>query len=87
MARFKRLIVCCDGTWQTSDKPSKDRNVESNVTRMCRYLKESIPHNTYDNEIQQVLNYQSGVGTGMLTSMSAKLSGMTLYLIPLLDGG
>ncbi|KAL9094318.1 MAG: hypothetical protein Q9165_003459 [Trypethelium subeluteriae] len=61
MSAFKKLIVCCDGTWQASDKPSSKRNVESNITRMCRYLKESKIHDaSTGQEIQQIVYYQSG---------------------------
>ncbi|KAI9701610.1 MAG: hypothetical protein M1820_006381 [Bogoriella megaspora] len=85
MAIQKRLIVCCDGTWQASDKPSSKRNVESNVTRMCRCLKESRI-DAPGHEIQQVVNYQSGVGTDMLHSISAKLSGKAIWF-KLVRGG
>ena len=32
----KRLIICCDGTWQSS--VSGKRNIPSNVTRLARAI-------------------------------------------------
>ncbi|ROW12555.1 hypothetical protein VMCG_00427 [Cytospora schulzeri] len=57
----KRLIVCCDGTWMNSDKgyeKGKPQN-PSNVTRLARSFKRGC-----DDGSVQVINYQSGVGTG-----------------------
>ena len=71
----KRLIVCCDGTWQASDKPDQDKNVESNVTRMCRAL--SNTGKLESGEIvPQIVYYQSGIGTEEVTHFSEVLSGM-----------
>lgn len=69
----KRLIICCDGTWQASDKPDATRCVESNVTRMCRAVKE-VAH-TGQSEIQQVVYYQSGIGTDTMSWLSRKFAG------------
>ncbi|CAN8104021.1 unnamed protein product [Discula destructiva] len=56
--KSKRLIVCCDGTWEnalgaTSDKP------QTNVTRLSRSLKQICSDGT-----TQVVYYHPGVGTG-----------------------
>lgn len=68
----KRLIVCCDGTWFNSDdgynKPifGKKRGalqVPSNVTRISRCFKR-----TCDDGRVQIINYQSGIGTGSNTA-------------------
>jgi uncharacterized protein (DUF2235 family) len=32
----RRLIICCDGTWQSS--VSSTENMPSNVTRLCRMI-------------------------------------------------
>jgi uncharacterized protein (DUF2235 family) len=71
---FKRLIVCCDGTWQASDKPDAGANVESNVTRMCRAISEGKDRKSR-GEITQVVYYQSGIGTDIISSLGAKFAG------------
>jgi len=68
----KRLIVGCDGSWQTSDQATG--NVSSNVTNMCR----ALSHEAKIGEgeaIQQIIYYQSGVGTSYLTSLASQLGG------------
>lgn len=47
----KRLIICCDGTWNTPEKPT-------NVTKMAR----SISPTSQDGK-HQVVFYHQGVGT------------------------
>lgn len=64
--RFKRLIVCCDGTWLDSNSGLHDGKIipPSNVTRICRAIK-----TTSDDGIPQIVYYQSGVGsTGTLSN-------------------
>ncbi len=56
----KRIIVCTDGTWMDSDG---DVQIPSNVTRICRCIKQEGIHRTSGNVISQVVYYQSGVGT------------------------
>ena len=71
---YKRLIVCCDGTWQASDRPEqKGINVASNVTKMCRALAHADARD--GREVQQIVYYQSGVGTDMLTKFSRDYAG------------
>ena len=64
----KRLIVCCDGTWDDSDDGYQKAGlfssrgtlvVPTNVTRISRCFK----HHCADGRLQ-VIFYQSGVGTG-----------------------
>ncbi|PSR94237.1 hypothetical protein BD289DRAFT_465956 [Coniella lustricola] len=66
----KRLIVCCDGTWMNSDKGFEKGRPQppSNVTRLARNFKRNCSDGTV-----QIVNYQSGVGTG--STMSDALSG------------
>ncbi|KAH8752519.1 hypothetical protein F5883DRAFT_433100 [Diaporthe sp. PMI_573] len=66
----KRLIVCCDGTWMNSDKGWEKGKPQpaSNVTRLAR----SFNRGCSDGSVQ-VINYQSGVGTG--STMSDAFSG------------
>ncbi|KAI5458851.1 peptidoglycan binding domain-containing protein [Mariannaea sp. PMI_226] len=67
----KRLIVCCDGTFSGVDKGTKDYS--SNVARLSRVI--SRVGATKDEEIPQVVYYQSGVGTGSLTYIDKKRQG------------
>ncbi|OTA95825.1 hypothetical protein M434DRAFT_9481 [Hypoxylon sp. CO27-5] len=63
----KRIIVCCDGTWQNSDNgyvkptafnPIPTLQIPSNVTRISRAFKSTCSDGTF-----QVVYYQSGVGS------------------------
>ncbi|KAG8666277.1 hypothetical protein FPOAC2_11383 [Fusarium poae] len=64
----KRLIACCDGTWMDSDKGYQEPGLfekegslqtPSNVTRISRCFEKRCN----DGKLQ-VVNYESGVGTG-----------------------
>lgn len=59
----KRIIICCDGTWQSA--VSGKKNIPSNVTRLCRSLN-SVGTDEDGNKWQQVVWYDSGVGTTSL---------------------
>lgn len=62
----KRIIICCDGTWQNSDNGhAKSSNktepilqIPSNVTRISRCFKR-----TCSDGVFQIIYYQSGVGS------------------------
>ncbi|KAI0847950.1 hypothetical protein F5Y00DRAFT_270856 [Daldinia vernicosa] len=63
----KRIVICCDGTWQNSDngyvKPSASKpvptlQIPSNVTRISRAFKRNCSNGTF-----QIIYYQSGVGS------------------------
>jgi len=58
---MQRLVVCCDGTWNTPDQ--KDRGVmrPSNVVKMARFV---LPQAS--GGIEQHVHYDQGVGTGDL---------------------
>ncbi|KAH8203035.1 hypothetical protein TruAng_002763 [Truncatella angustata] len=57
----KRIVVCCDGTWQSSVSGLK--NVPSNVTRLARSIARSA--RDVDGKIwQQIVHYDAGIGTG-----------------------
>ncbi|KAJ8475343.1 hypothetical protein ONZ45_g15643 [Pleurotus djamor] len=78
----KRLIVCCDGTGQ-ADSHGK-QVVPSNVARFARALQvsEKIPANEaenrlHDEEVQQVVLYQTGIGTDTTASLSGAIAGKT----------
>ncbi|GIJ86611.1 hypothetical protein Asppvi_005501 [Aspergillus pseudoviridinutans] len=62
----KRLIVCCDGTWQ--DSLADKAQPPSNVTRFSRALSRAAVVEGEDGqkrEIPQIVYYQKGVGTSL----------------------
>lgn len=62
---MKRLIVCCDGTWQ-----SLDNSWPTNVQRMAQLVQPTDARNP-DQQIKQIVYYDSGVGTrGLLDKMT-----------------
>jgi len=68
----KRIIICCDGTWQSS--VSGEENIPSNVTRLCRHIART--GKDADGKIwQQLVYYDSGVGTGSLNFLEKKRQG------------
>ncbi|KAK5656657.1 hypothetical protein OQA88_4637 [Cercophora sp. LCS_1] len=69
----KRIIICCDGTWQSS--VTNMINVPSNVTRIARYLTKSAKDEN-GKLWQQVVYYDAGIGTGV-SSIEAKRQGGT----------
>ena len=60
----KRLIVCCDGTWDDADAGGSF----SNVVRLSRAIKAKAEDGT-----EQIVYYQSGVGTG--SDAATKITG------------
>ncbi|TFK20147.1 hypothetical protein FA15DRAFT_689251 [Coprinopsis marcescibilis] len=55
----KRLILCCDGTWQ--DGIGEHRSVYTNVLRLARTIHHADER--YQPPIPQIVFYQSGIGT------------------------
>jgi uncharacterized protein (DUF2235 family) len=55
----KRLIVCCDGTWNRPDQVQNGVVCASNVTKIARCISP-----TDDQGIVQLVFYDKGVGTG-----------------------
>jgi uncharacterized protein (DUF2235 family) len=83
----KRLIVCCDGTWFNNHhgfvktswyKRTGTLQVPSNVTRISRCFRRTCS----DGKVQ-VVNYQSGVGTGsnMLDTLTGGAFGMGIAMV------
>ena len=61
----KRLIVCCDGTWQASNHGVK--TIPSNIAKLSRAIK--FYEKTSDGQfIHQIVYYSAGVGTGTDTA-------------------
>jgi len=56
----KRLVVCCDGTWNTPDEVRDGRPCQTNVTKIARAV--VTPQDSQG--IEQRVYYRKGVGTG-----------------------
>ena len=56
---MKRIIICCDGTWNRPDQVHNGQVCASNVTKIARCI---LPADS--NQIQQLVFYDKGVGTG-----------------------
>lgn len=70
----RRLVVCCDGTWQSSVS-GKD-NVPSNVTKLCRLISR-VGVGKDGTKFHQIVYYDGGVGTGSLSAFDVKWQGGT----------
>lgn len=56
---MKRIILCCDGTWNRADQSSNGTLCPTNVVRIAfRIAKRS------DDDTRQIVYYSQGVGTG-----------------------
>lgn len=60
---MKRLIVCCDGTWQ-----DLECSYPTNVVKMAQAIK-----TTSQDNIAQIVYYDEGVGTGGSTDLQKKM--------------
>ena len=56
----KRLILCCDGTWQASDHGTQD--VPSNIAKLSRALAKTFI-NEDSQAVPQIVHYDAGVAT------------------------
>ncbi|KAL5115303.1 hypothetical protein ACEQ8H_006816 [Pleosporales sp. CAS-2024a] len=72
----RRLVICCDGTWQTS--VGLKNNIPSNVTKLCRLIaRTGTDQHDASKKFHQLVYYDSGVGTGDLSSSEARRQGGT----------
>lgn len=55
----KRLVICCDGTWNTPEQRENHKYVPTNVVKTARAVKPVAGDGT-----PQVVFYDQGVGTG-----------------------
>jgi uncharacterized protein (DUF2235 family) len=55
---MKRLVLCCDGTWNSADQVVEGAPCPTNVVRLAYRVAKS------DGDIKQVIYYSQGVGTG-----------------------
>lgn len=58
---MKRLIVCCDGTWNRADQARDGKPCPTNVLRAAYHIAKRDPEGA---SIPQILFYDQGVGTG-----------------------
>ena len=69
---MKRIVVCCDGTWNDSDEGTG----YTNVSRLAWAVQSTDTRGGKD--IAQILFYQSGVGTE--GDLASKVGGAALGL-------
>src|SRR5947209_20574060 len=55
----KRLVICCDGTWNTPDETNQGVPVATNVTKMALAMADRDSFG-----VEQQMFYTRGVGTG-----------------------
>jgi uncharacterized protein (DUF2235 family) len=55
---MRRLILCCDGTWNRADQEKNGVPCPTNVVRMAYSTAKS------DGAVEQIIYYDQGVGTG-----------------------
>jgi len=55
---MKRLVLCCDGTWNKPDEEKDGRPVPTNVVRLAYRVAKC------DGPVPQIIYYDMGVGTG-----------------------
>jgi len=72
----KRIILCLDGTWDSADEGHP--NVPSNVARLSRMIARQ-ENTTEGNQIEQIVYYQSGVGTGALNQWDKIYQGALFF--------
>ncbi len=54
---MKRIVICCDGTWNTPDESDAGVPMPTNVTRLAEVV---LPH---EGHTDQLVYYNAGVGT------------------------
>ncbi|KAL1625539.1 hypothetical protein SLS56_007286 [Neofusicoccum ribis] len=74
MVKPKRIVVCCDGTWQSATSVDPKHGCPSNVARLSRVLAKA-GLDREEKEWQQIVYYDAGVGTGDITAVEAARQG------------
>lgn len=74
-AQPKRLVICCDGTWQSATSLDPTKGCSSNVTRLSRVLA-NAGKDKNGKDWQQVVYYDAGIGTGDIADTEKKRQGM-----------
>jgi hypothetical protein len=70
---MKRLVVCCDGTWNTPDQSSGGDAAPTNITKIALQVAERDAQ-----RIEQRVYYDRGVGTGRLDHLAGGIFGLGL---------
>ncbi|CAL3963238.1 unnamed protein product [Diplocarpon coronariae] len=73
-AQPKRIIICCDGTWQSATSLDPTKGSSSNVTRLSRVLA-NAGKDKDGKEWQQIVYYDAGIGTGDIGDAEKKRQG------------
>jgi len=68
LASYKRIILCSDGTWLSSDEG--DKSVPSNVAKIARAISKT-GIDAHNNLVKQLVLYHSGLGSGDLPFQKA----------------
>jgi uncharacterized protein (DUF2235 family) len=55
---MKRIVLCCDGTWNTPDQTTDGKACQTNVTKVASAVADVDP-----SGVEQLVFYQPGVGT------------------------
>lgn len=72
----RRLVICCDGTWQSS--VTLETTVPSNVTKLCRLIaRVGTDQKNPSKKFHQIVYYDSGIGTGNIGSSEKSRQGGT----------
>lgn len=71
----KRIVVCCDGTWNEPESVEDHHKVPTNVLKMVR----AIAARDEVRDIDQVVFYNKGIGTGALGIADRLIGGGTGY--------
>jgi uncharacterized protein (DUF2235 family) len=74
-AKPKRIVICCDGTWQSATGLDRKTGAISNVAKLCQILASAGTEG--DKEYQQVVYYDAGVGTGAIGMFMSAIQGET----------
>jgi uncharacterized protein (DUF2235 family) len=69
----KRLIVCCDGTWNTADQAKDGHPIPTNVTKLALSIADEDSAGS-----RQCVYYHSGVGTSRRERLTGGAFGVGL---------
>ena len=71
----KRIVICCDGTWNEPESVKDERKVPTNVIKMVRAVAARDERSGTD----QIIYYDQGVGTGAVGVLDRHIGGGTGY--------